>query len=1091
MKKRVISLSLAAIMLICMLPTATYAENTSESEPMYLGTEAEYQTAFDTIFDENGLYKVQVGFNSKDGVLNGKFGLVNKYGNFVAQPIYDEIELYADYDAIPEKGNSTVLPIYFIGGYTQAIRDGKMGLLNTRGEEVVPCQYDFVGLPSEGMCRVLNQVPGKEDLWYLGYWSIEQNKEVVKPGKYITKEKNTIIGVAPLDSNDYKRKKAGGDYLAVNDFIEGHALVFTEKAEPVLQSYKATIIDKNGKDVLGKSYFIYDYGNTYETYVQKGPYLVFHEPIKIKDRTFTKINDSSWKMTETFETYATGFAGPSGVLIKPTYTSGINASPGEAFFYIDPAVFQINTKTKTILASNNMRPDKLYGTGYGVIDFNGKTVIPFEQGELYYNEKENAYSGREGRLYTSKYNKLDYDNSAVSFVNGYITAMKYGAYNTKESYTPTTYYYVKADGSSLNLTQKFGWSLKDGYEMSDFSTTGYAWIPNKDRTKWGLIDFSGKAILPFQYDKVDYTFWTNEKNGFTVVEQNGKMGLVNAQGKLVIPCSYKSVSTAGGKADVVLTVFVENDSGKSGIADFITGKILVPIAYDSFGAFRSNGQIVNTYFEMGVYYAKKDGKTYLVDKNGKEVFSTTLSFNEATNGLYSFKDGLCDNRGRLIFPDNLRRNTNLEINSSFTIYVKDGKVYRASANYLKSTYGYKTYVPEKVTATPSSTRLVVNGRNVAVDAYAIGGNNYIKLRDLATMVNNTEKNFEVTWDGSKNAINLISNKAYTSVGGEMVIGDGKAKTASRTNSRIFVDGGEVSMAAYTIDGNNYFKLRDVMQIFDIGVGWDGATGTATINTGESYALTAYEQSKYEAHQKAYQEAIKNPYQPMQQYKEPFIQFQTTPAKRLYKVGEPFEIGGLKVVDVDIYGDGVDISNDIELRMNNTKIYDGYIFKEAGEKTVDCYYEGEKLNSFRVFVVPDNDSILESGNYYLQINGMYIYPVYAGGYWLELYDTKPENPFTIELVSFSDEKGPQYTISYNGNFFVQYGGSKDGQQLRSGSEYPWRIDKYSTYCTIRDYITQKLMVVTSGAKYDNKTKIIVWTHTDSVPEHAKITFIKAD
>ena len=258
MKKRVSSLFLAAIMLICMLPAATYAANTSENEPVYLGTEAEYQTAFDTMFDENGLYKVQVGFNSKDGLLNGKFGFVNKYGNFVVQPIYDEIELYADYDAFPEKGDRTVLPIYFIGGYTQAIRDGKMGLLNSRGEEVIPCQYDFVGLPSEGMCRVLNKVTNKDDLWYLGYWSLEQNKEVVKPGKYVTREKNTTIGSYYGNIKDHKRKKEGGAYLAVNDFIKGHALVFTKAMEPVnepyritRESYQATIIDKNGKDVLG------------------------------------------------------------------------------------------------------------------------------------------------------------------------------------------------------------------------------------------------------------------------------------------------------------------------------------------------------------------------------------------------------------------------------------------------------------------------------------------------------------------------------------------------------------------------------------------------------------------------------------------------------------------------------------------------------------------------------------------------------------------------------------------------------------------------------------------------------------------------
>jgi len=52
---------------------------------------------------------------------------------------------------------------------------------------------------------------------------------------------------------------------------------------------------------------------------------------------------------------------------------------------------------------------------------------------------------------------------------------------------------------------------------------------------------------------------------------------------------------------------------------------------------------------------------------------------------------------------------------------------------------------------------LVNGKIVEFEAYNINGYNYFKLRDLAQAVNNTEKNFEVTWDAANNAINLISN----------------------------------------------------------------------------------------------------------------------------------------------------------------------------------------------------------------------------------------------------------------------------------------------------------------------------------------------
>jgi len=130
--------------------------------------------------------------------------------------------------------------------------------------------------------------------------------------------------------------------------------------------------------------------------------------------------------------------------------------------------------------------------------------------------------------------------------------------------------------------------------------------------------------------------------------------------------------------------------------------------------------------------------------------------------------------------------------------------------------------------------VLVNGKIVEFEAYNINGYNYFKLRDLAQAVNNTEKNFEVTWDAANNAINLISNKPYTPSGGELAKGDGKAKVAIPTTSKIYKDGREIFLTAYNINGNNYFKLRDVAKTFDIGVTWDGATNTIGIDTSISY-----------------------------------------------------------------------------------------------------------------------------------------------------------------------------------------------------------------------------------------------------------------
>lgn len=143
--------------------------------------------------------------------------------------------------------------------------------------------------------------------------------------------------------------------------------------------------------------------------------------------------------------------------------------------------------------------------------------------------------------------------------------------------------------------------------------------------------------------------------------------------------------------------------------------------------------------------------------------------------------------------------------------------------------------PAAVTAAPTSAKVLVDGRAVSFDAYLINGNNYFKLRDLAMVVSSSEKEFEVAWDGEKNAINLLTGQAYTSVGGELALsGKSESQTAALTDSKIYVNGKEIQLTAYKIGGNNYFKLRDVAKAIGFGVTWDPNTSTIGIDTKSPY-----------------------------------------------------------------------------------------------------------------------------------------------------------------------------------------------------------------------------------------------------------------
>lgn len=138
---------------------------------------------------------------------------------------------------------------------------------------------------------------------------------------------------------------------------------------------------------------------------------------------------------------------------------------------------------------------------------------------------------------------------------------------------------------------------------------------------------------------------------------------------------------------------------------------------------------------------------------------------------------------------------------------------------------------EAVTAAATASKVLVDGRQVSFEAYNINDSNYFKLRDIAMAVKGTARNFEVGWDSENNAIRLTSGNAYTAAGGELAVSaNPTTKQAALSTSKVYLDGQEVQLTAYTIGGNNYFKLRDIGQALGIAITWDSETNTIGIDT---------------------------------------------------------------------------------------------------------------------------------------------------------------------------------------------------------------------------------------------------------------------
>lgn len=308
------------------------------------------------------------------------------------------------------------------------------------------------------------------------------------------------------------------------------------------------------------------------------------------------------------------------------------------------------------------------------------------------------------------------------------------------------------------------------------------------------------------YDYIDAFF-----EGFARVEKGGKHGFINDEFELVVPCVYDdALYFSCGMAKVRL-------GDKWGFVD-TTGKLVIPHVYEWAVSFDDSGYAA----------VKRNGKWGYIDKENNIVID--FIYDEAGN----FEKGLAvvNQQGKWgsIDTDN-NVVIDFETESKEEAYTERGKVI-FPAQYADFDDG--ATLPRETVAKPTTATVIVNGKEVAFDAYEIANYNFFKLRDLAYSLTGSKKQFDVSWNGALNLIELTSDKAYTVVGGEMQSGTQNYQDAVMSTSDMQVDGYGVKLVAYNINDYNYFKLRDIAKAFNIGVTWDGSTQTIGIDTSISY-----------------------------------------------------------------------------------------------------------------------------------------------------------------------------------------------------------------------------------------------------------------
>lgn len=418
----------------------------------------------------------------------------------------------------------------------------------------------------------------------------------------------------------------------------------------------------------------------------------------------------------------------------------------------------------------------------GVIDTNNNVILPFEYDYVAPFNDGYTYVGKTGNIDADTF---DYTYGYINDEGEFVTPIIYksaGVYaegmatvslDTKGSENFKSYFINMDNQRVLGETSNFYNYFSDG--MCGFALDGNSNGP------YGYVNTSGEIVVEPIYASV-----TNFDGGYaTVRDYDGKYYVINKSGEQVFSPNVIML-------DAVLNGLVLGKTYDNNYVFYnMLGELVLELDYDVVGRFNEGLSLVGRD-------TNKDGevdKYGYIDINGTEVLE--LNFDSGTN----FSEELAT----VLFEG----------------------VYYIIENPIVEKTEYKEIIKNE-------SPVYINSREVDFEAYTIDSNNYFKLRDIAYAISGEKNNFDVSWNDELKSIEIETQKTYTVVGGELEKSEETPKYATSTASKIYIDGEEVLVTAYTIDGYNYVKLRDILRLLDIQVVWDQMSKTISIHTGLSY-----------------------------------------------------------------------------------------------------------------------------------------------------------------------------------------------------------------------------------------------------------------
>lgn len=449
----------------------------------------------------------------------------------------------------------------------------KYGVINTNGEKIVKTEYDNVKIPNpekpvficykDNNTKVFNE---KGEEIYTEYKNIEplRLKDIASD---LTYEKSTL---KYADNNKFGIISIDGKKITDAIYEDIDTLQFKEGELLVKQNGKYGVINIKGVTIVNP---IYDEINSDKYYEEQLEYK------------------------------------KSGYIVKKTTDEGYR------YGYVDYKGKQIiDTKYNDLYRITDINNENVYlicaqNGQYGLVR-NKKKIINNEYQSLTYNDSNNTITALKGKRY------------GVININGKVIV----PFEYKQIDTTGEYIYAVAEDNTTKIFDANGkeTNINPNMAILDIENTNYQIYidSDNDKTKYTLYK-DGNAVTKNEYVYIEYLY----DNYFIACNSEGKLGVIDDSEKIKIPFEYNSIQKIDG-IDLIQTY--KNDEKVTEIYS----KELKKITSLENATMTKTADYIKIYNDTDAKYINKEGN----EVKNTELFSNNKIFANRWNGKWGFVD---------------------------------------------------------------------------------------------------------------------------------------------------------------------------------------------------------------------------------------------------------------------------------------------------------------------------------------------------------------------------------------------------------------------------------------------------------------------